>query len=510
MKKIVISSTPWQTRGAVLHNNRLQNIYFAAPHVEQLERAFYRGVVTKILPGIQTAFVNIGQEKAGFLHISEIDRELALARMQDSEVSDEFDEEKKEEQRPSQRQALDISKILHENEPVLVQVSKEPVYEKGAKLTTCFTLPGRFLVLLPNIPRIGISKKIDDREERQRLKNIVLSNLPEGMGAIIRTSTQNHTEKEIKRDLDYLMKTWRTILDKFAKATAQEKIHEDLPLELAIVRDHLDEDVDEVITNTKESQNNIYQFLKTIAPEYTHKVKLFNEPPLIFTHFGIERQIEAALQKKAELKSGGSIIIESTEAMTVIDVNTGKYTGRANMEETILQTNLEAAEEIVRQLRLRNIGGLIVIDFIDMSTAANRQRLYRHLEQTLREYDKFQSVVLRVSEFGLVQMTRKRAGKTLVQQLTQICTLCHGTGFIKSIATISSEILYKLKSMLLEKERGMNVSLLASTQIFTYLTETQYNSILELEKTFGCTIILENSEHIERDAHHIKFSTTKT
>lgn len=503
MKKIIISTTPWQTRGAVLYNNRLQNIYIAAHHMQQLERAFYRGVVTKILPGIQTAFVNIGQEKAGFLHISEIDRELALTRMQiSSDMSDEFEET--EDQRPQQRQALDISKILQEGEPVLVQVSKEPVYEKGAKLTTCFTLPGRFLVLLPNIPRIGISKKIEAREERQRLKTIVMSNLPEGMGAIIRTSTQNRAEKEIKRDLDYLMKTWRSILDNFTKATAQEKLHEDLPLELAIVRDHLDEDVDEVITNNKETHTNIYNFLKTIAPEYTHKVKLYQEPPLIFTYFNIDKQIEEALQKKTELKSGGSIIIESTEAMTVIDVNTGKYTGRANMEDTILQTNLEAAEEVVRQLRLRNIGGLIVIDFIDMSTASNRQRLYRHLEQTLREYDKFQSVVLRVSEFGLVQMTRKRTGKTLVQQLTQSCPTCHGSGFIKSIATISSEILYKVKNALFEIKRDTPVLLTVNTAIFDYITRIEYDSIIELEKQFGCPITIERTERLERDAHHIK------
>lgn len=510
MKKIIISATPWQMRGAVLHNGRLQNIYFASTHKPQLERTFYRGVVTKVLPGIQTAFVNIGQEKAGFLHISEIDRELAINRMQDtSGVDEDFEEEKKEEPRPVRRQAINIGKILQEREPVLVQVSKEPIYEKGAKLTTCFTLPGRFLVLLPNIPRIGISKKIESRDERLRLRKIVTESLPEGMGAIIRTSTQNQDEKAIKRDLDYLMATWRTILDKFAKAQAEEKIYEDVPLELAIVRDHLDEDVDEVITNSKEVQTAVYEFLKTIAPEYTHKVKFYKEPPLIFAHFNIEKQIEEALQKKAALKSGGSIIIESTEAMTVIDVNTGKFVGRSNMEDTILQTNLEAAEEIVRQLRLRNIGGLIVIDFIDMSSAGNRQRLYRHLEQTLREHDKFQSAVLRVSEFGLVQMTRKRTGKTLVQQLTQTCSTCHGTGFIKSIPTICSEILYQVKTTLFEVAAGTPVSLVVSQPVFEHITKVEYDSILQLEKQFGCLITIEGKDDLERDAHHIKFAPKK-
>lgn len=505
MKKILISVNPWETQAAILKGAQLQNIYVSTTAVKQLERSFYKGVVTKVLPGIQTAFVDIGQEKAGFLHISEIDRELALARMQDTVAIDEVDEERIEE--PTQRrQTLDISKILQEEEAILVQVSKEPVYEKGAKLTTCFTLPGRFIVLLPNIPRIGISKKIDNKDERQRLKQIILSTLPEGMGAIIRTSSLNRNEKEIKQDLIYLVKTWRAILDKFAKANAKEKIHEDLPLSMAVVRDSLDDDVESVIINDKKTHQELYKFIKNIAPEHAFKIKFFKEPPLLFPHFGIDKQINEALEKKTQLKSGGSIIIETTEAMTVIDVNTGRYTGRSNLEETILQTNLEAAEEIVRQLKLRNIGGLIVIDFIDMSLANNRQKLYRFLEQTLREHDKYQSVVLKVSEFGLVQMTRKRSGKTLTQQLTQSCNVCHGHGVIKSVFLLSNNILQNLKLSLLESPKGAQVLLSVNPELFEHIINVEYNAMLVLEHEFNCTITIESNPRLTREAYqlHIK------
>ncbi len=510
MKKILISVAPWETRAAVTKDDRLQNIYFADHTAIQLERSFYKGLVTKVLPGIQTAFVDIGQEKAGFLHISEIDRELALTRMQETiAIEDEISEDDQLEREPVRRQyhsSPDIGKILQEGEPILVQVCKEPVYEKGAKLTTCFTLPGRFLVLLPNIPRIGISKKIDDREERQRLKSVVLNNLPSGMGAIIRTSMYRRGEKEIKQDLDYLVRAWNDILERYAKAQLQEKIHEDLPLSQAIVRDYLDEDVESVITNDPKTHQEVYKFVKVIAPEYSHKIKLFKEPPLLFARYNIDKQIDEALQKKVILRSGGSIIIESTEAMTVIDVNTGKYTGSTNVEDTILQTNLEAAEEVVRQLRLRNIGGLIVIDFIDMSTSSNRQKLYHFLEQSLREHDKYQSVVLKVSEFGLVQMTRKRTGKTLIQQLTQSCQCCHGRGFTKSVNTLSNAILHNLKLTLLEAGKIKALIINVAPSIFEHITHREYEAILTLEKEFNCTITIASNAQIATEDYKVEIT----
>src|SRR3990170_505751 len=320
MKKILVNENPWQTRIAIIADGRIQSIYFSAHAIKTLERSYFKGIVTKVLPGIQTAFVDFGQERAGFLHISEIDRELAVENILKHLQIDE------QEGPTVRRQQLDINKILKEGEPILVQVSKEPVYEKGAKLTTCFTLPGRFVVLMPNIPRIGVSKKIEDRDERNRLKDIVRAELPEGMGAIIRTTSESRGAKEISKDMDYLIQTWKSIQKKFEAAKPKEKVHEDLDLALQIVRDHLDDDVEAVITDNKKLQKEIYRFVKSVAPEHSQKVKIYDEVTPLFERFGIEKQIEEALEKKVQLKSGGSLIIESTEAMTVIDVNTGKLT----------------------------------------------------------------------------------------------------------------------------------------------------------------------------------------
>lgn len=498
MKKILINDNIWQTRVAITDNGKLQNIYFTA-HVENpLERSFFKGVVTKILPGIQTAFVDFGQERAGFLHISEIDRELAVHT-----IIEQTDEDESTSPITS-KQNRNISDILKEKEPILIQVSKEPVYEKGAKLTTCFTLPGCFVVLMPNIPRIGVSKKIENREERQRLREIVKKELPEGMGAIIRTPCEGRSSKEISKDIKYLIQNWLTIQRKFDTAKPQEKLYEDIELPLQIVRDHLNDNVEMIVTDSPDMRKKVYEFIQSIAPEHSHKVTLYRGVLPLFTHFDIEKKIDYALIKKVPLKSGGSLIIESTEAMTVIDVNTGKFTGKKNLEETILKTNLEAAEEVVGQLRLRNIGGLIVIDFIDMAPIANRQKLSNFFEKTLREQDKFQSVVLQVSEFGIVQMTRKRSGKTLTQALTHQCRCCYGLGLVKSISTECYEILRVLKEMLRREKIKSDILLLVSSPMFDYLSATEYNSILQLEKITYNKIILRSQKDFLQGQYEIK------
>lgn len=500
MKKIIINKNPWQTRIAItLGDNVLQNVYFSAHATKTLERAYFKGIVTKVLPGIQTAFVDIGQEKAGFLHISEVDRELAIQRMSDTTSMDDEEPVKTHNRKPA-----DIKDIFTEKEAILVQVNKEPIYEKGAKLTTCFTLPGRFIVLMPNIPRIGISKKIEDRAERQRLRDLVKQHLPEGMGAIIRTTSDGKDAAHLTKDIEFLVAQWHSIQKQFAAAKPKEKLHEDLEISLQVVRDNLDSDVEAVITDDKENQTKIYKFIKDIAPEFANKVALYEGGSDVFEYYGVEKQLNQTLEKQVNLKSGGSLIIESTEAMTVVDVNTGRFTGRGNMEETILKTNLEAAEEIVRQLRLRNIGGLIVIDFIDMAIAANRQRLFNVFEKTLREHDKFQSVVLKVSEFGLVQMTRKRSGKTLVQELTNDCHACHGSGFVRSIKTECYNILRQLKKELQSNKSAKVFVLHVDQAVFDYMTTTEYNAILELEKTYKCKIELASQKNFNDSQYKIE------
>jgi ribonuclease G len=357
---------------------------------------------------------------------------------------------------------------------------------------------------MPNIPRIGISKKIEEREERARLRDLVKSELPEGMGAIIRTTSEGSDAHEIIKDIKYLLQTWDAIQAKFQKANTPEMIHEDLEISLQMVRDHLDDDVDAIITDDKENQNKIYKFIKTTAPEHSQKVALYEGVTGIFEHFHVEKQIEEALLRRVELKSGGSLIIETAEAMTVVDVNTGKFIGKANMEETIFKNNLEAAEEVVRQLRLRNIGGLIVIDFVDMTSHANKQKLFKFFEKTLKERDKFQSVVLKISEFGLVQMTRKRSGKTLVQQLTETCQACKGYGFVKSLQTESYEMLRHIKKELKANAKIKELSLQVNPRIFEYISSTEYNAILDIEKTYGLKISVVSQDTLATTQYKIE------
>lgn len=499
VKKIIINSDQWQTRVAITEDGELKNIYFEPHSQELLERSFFKGVVSKVLPGIQTAFVDIGKERAGFLHISEIDREMALEKISKHA---QLEDDEKPQPKPSSYQKPDIAKIIKEGEAILVQVSKEPVYEKGPKLTTCFTLPGRFLVLMPNIARIGISKKIEDRDERIRLKELIKEHLPEGMGTIIRTSAQSAGAKELLKDLAFLVKTWREIEQKYTAAEPEEKIYQDLDLVLQIVRDHLDESVEMVVVDNQQVQSSIYKFIRIIAPEFSHIIKLYAEPNNVFDYYKIETQIQAALERKVALKSGGSLIIETTEAMTVIDVNTGKFIGKSNLEDTILKTNLEAAEEVGRQLRLRNIGGLIVIDFIDMGINANRQTLFKKFEKLLKERDKFQSVVLKISEFGLVQMTRKRSGKTLMQQLMHSCPTCHTLGFIKSIQTRSYELLRQLKTEL-GSTPDKHITVHLHSDLFNYIGTVEYDAVLSLEKTFKGKITLATDANMAIGSYRI-------
>jgi len=494
VKKILINKDKWQTRVAVLNNDRLQDIYFDTHNKEDLDRCFFKGRVSKVLPGIQTAFVDIAQHKAGFLHISEVDRALATERITEVLQTDDREEFTEREIKSS----LNIGNVFSEGESVLVQVIKEPIHEKGAKLSTCFTLPGKFLVLMPNIPHLGVSKKIEAKEERMRLREFLQKNLPSGMGAIVRTTAEGRPIKDIQKDLAILISTWSSIQKKYKKAKPGEKVHEDLPLSLRAIRDHLDEDVEVVISDDQAELQSIHKFVKNFTPEHLNRLRFYSGPPPLFDRFKIDEQIEKALQKKVVLRSGGTLIIESTEAMTVIDVNTSKFTGSGSMmEDIILKTNLEAADEIVTQLRLRNIGGLIVIDFIDMANSSHRQKLSRVLEKTLKEKDKFQSVTLKISEFGLVQMTRKRAGKTLLQQLTNVCGICSGCGFVKSIQSISFEVLRQFKTEIQQKNLTTSIILSVSSKVFDYLIHQEYQSILQLEKQFGCKAIIECNEQYE-------------
>lgn len=497
MKKILIMVRPWETRIALTNNDLLQNIYFDSTVSFTLERSFFKGSVAKVLPGVQTAFVDIGQERAGFLHISEIDRGSAFKK--DRSFSDDLDEVV-EEAVPLRRdfsKDADISKILKQQDTILVQVSKEPISEKGAKLTTCFTLPGRFIVLMPNMAKVGISKRIESIEERKRLKDLVLSVLPDHSGCIIRTTSDGVGDEEILQDLKYLLETWDYIQEQYKTAPNQTCLYQDIELYLQIIRDHLDEGVEKIICDDKKIYDQIYDFVKKIAPELKSRIFFYKDTIPLFEIYNVEKQIQQALQAKVELPSGGSIVIDKTEAMTVIDVNTGRYVGATKLEETLLKTNMEAAFEAVRQLRLRNVGGLIVIDFIDMVQNQNRHKLFNYFEQMLKENDKSQSVVLKISEFGLVQMTRKRTGKTLTQQLMHPCQACYGIGFTKSLATRSYELFRHLENFFLSKNlhSSNGVLIITTHQMAEYLIESEYDVLIALEKKFKLKITVRGEDN---------------
>ncbi|MFC1854432.1 Rne/Rng family ribonuclease [Candidatus Dependentiae bacterium] len=506
MKKILINSEPWQTRVAVLDGDELRDLSLEMPEKPELERSFFKGKIIKVLPGIQTAFVDIGQQRSGFLHISEVDRVLASERIFESQDSggDTGNEEKKP--KKISRKAMDISKIFSEGDEVLIQVTKEPVFEKGAKLTTCYTIPGKFLVLMPNIPQIGISRKVEGKEERNRLKELISEILPEGMGAIVRTTADGRSSKDIKRDLSYLLATWKSINETMKKVGPSEKVYEDVSIALRAVREHLEEDTEAIVCDRSSVITEIKSFIQKFMPEQISKIKHYRGVQPIFDKFGVEKQIDELLHRKVHLKSGGTLIIESTEAMTVIDVNTGRFVGKkkGTLEETILNTNLEAAEEVVRQLRLRNIGGLIVVDFIDMMHLPNRQKLSHLLTKTLREKDKLQSVALKVSEFGLVQMTRKRSGRTLAQQLTHECSVCKSNGFVKSPATLSYELLRGLKREIIQDKVAGKIIVSVPASQFEYLTSSAFNALLSLEKRFKIRIVLERAGDLFRSQFRLR------
>ncbi len=519
MKKILITARPWEIRIAIIQNKQLQNIYFDSKHNFQLEKSFIKGKVIKLLPGVQTAFVEIGQEKAGFLHISEIDRTLARAKInlpQEDQVETEIDDDADENKIHLDKHYLrniNISDILKEGDYLLVQVNKEPINSKGPKLTTCFTLPGRFVILMPNIPKIGISKKIVDFNERKRLKDIILSFLPKDSGCIIRTTSENKNEHEIIADLKYLLNIWEGIQRKYKTTQDYSCLHKDIDLTYQIVRDNLDDSVEAIICDNKDLHDHINNFIQHISPEFAHKNFLYNNDEVsLFESYNVEKQIQKGLQSKVELSSGGSIILETTEAMTVIDVNTARFTGNNNLEETLFKTNMEAAKEIVRQLKLRNIGGLIVIDFIDMNINLNRNKLFSFFEKTLREEDRYQSVVLKISEFGLVQMTRKRSGKSLRNQLMKDCSQCNGTGMMKSIAERVHELLRILEKEIKLKKTKNNkyiCSITLNHYLADHLLNKEFETILFFEKIYDIKIVINEVMDNHLNAYHFEWIIKK-
>ncbi|HDZ90901.1 MAG: Rne/Rng family ribonuclease [Deltaproteobacteria bacterium] len=502
--ELIINARPYQTRVALVENGVVVELHIERDRGQELMGNIYRGRVVRVLPGMQASFVDIGLGRTAFLYVADVYRDFSdleqmmLANADGDQEVDEMDPEILRDHHLHEA-PLQIEDLLHEGQHIMVQVAKEPLGSKGARLTSHISLPGRHLVLMPTVNHIGISRRIEDKEERERLRKIISRIRPGPFGFIVRTVAEDGTEKRLEADMDFLLKLWENIQGKMEKGTSPALLHRDLSISLRAVRDLFTKEVDRLIIDSEEEYENIMEFIDTFDSTLKYSVELYEGPDPIFDTFGIEIEISRALGNKIWLKSGGYIVIELTEALTAIDVNTGSYVGKRNLEETILKTNIEAVKEIAYQLRLRNIGGLIVIDFIDMEKPSNRERVFMALKEALRR-DKAKTNVLQMSDLGLIEMTRKRTRPSLNRLLGNSCFYCEGKGTLKSAKTICYEIFRDLEREYSGPEEGGQVYVLVNPEIETVLREDEQKAIIDLEKRIGrgITIISKTNFHLEQ------------
>ena len=481
--ELIVNVTLGETRVARLENGVVTDLTIERKREEEVVGNIYKGRVVRVMPGMQAAFIDIGLERTAFLHASDVVRDLTRFEEEGEEKRD-IDEDEEEPPRPRRQQGdRSIENVLKDGKEILVQVEKEPLGSKGARVTSHISLPGRYLVYMPTVEHVGVSRRIGDASERGRLKDMI-RRLKKGAGGfIVRTVSSGVTEREFGEDVDYLTGAWKEIERKAAPAKAPSLIHAELDVLSRVVRDQFTPDVDRLVVDSKEAYREICDFVDSFMPKGRDRVELYEGSEPIFDAFGIEIEITRALGQKVWLKSGGYIIIEQTEALTAIDVNTGRFVGRRNVEDTILKTNLEAVKEIVYQLRLRSIGGIIIIDFIDMEISANRTKVYNALKEALRS-DKARTTISKISELGLVEMTRKRTREDLRRQLTNTCQYCEGKGYLKSPTTITYEIFRELVREAPEL-RGKQAMVLCHPSVAGVLYDEERAQLEELEARFG-------------------------
>jgi ribonuclease G len=555
-KQIVLNCTSQETRVAVLEGGQLAEIYIERLRNRGVVGNIYKARVQRVLPGMQAAFVDIGFEKAAFLHASDFLDELsdlppfavqpgadAESGEQDSDgmegganvpgMLEEFSVEPilgedpgrtelqtteasppveptvaspgAERGRTGRRgRRTPLETKLTRGEEILVQVSKEPMGSKGARVTSYISLAGRYLVFMPTTNHIGVSRRIADEQERKRLRDLVTSLRPtEGGGFIVRTVCEGLSKREIQADITFLTRQWQRIQQKSESAPAPAMLYYDMDQVQRTIRDLFTPEVGHVWVDSPHEHQRMLELVETLAPRLKGRLALYVGTEPIFDHFGIEAEIDKALDRKVWLKSGGTLVIDRTEALTSVDVNTGRYVGKKNQDETILRTNLEAAEEVVRQLQLRNIGGLIIIDFIDMENPADRQRVSDALQEAVRQKDKAQSRILKISELGLVEMTRKRARESLQQLLCSPCPHCDGTGQAKSVETISFEILRKVEHGGAFPVSSSRLVVKASPAVAAFLSDSESRALDQLEKAISKRIIIKAQESFRSGQYEI-------
>ncbi len=506
-KEMIISSNGHETRVAILEDDQLAEIFVERERNRGVVGNVYKGRVSKVLPGMQSSFIDLGLERDGFLYVSDVITNLDEFDGGDEDVETKAPGEGGEKAKPQKERQPEpkIEDLLKEGQDVVVQVAKEPLGTKGARLTGHVTLPGRFLVFMPTVDHIGISRKIATREERTRLRGIVKEFREQhhfGGGVIIRTAAEGRTKEDILADLHYFHKIWLEMRQKSEGRRAPAVIYQEPSLVNKLLRDLLTDDYTAIRIDDAREHERIVEFIGRIMPSLSSRVKLYDKDYPIFEEYGVQAELDKALRSKVWLKSGGSIVINQTEALVAIDVNTGRYVGKKSagrLEDTIIKTNLEAAREIVRQIRLRDLGGIIVCDFIDMEEKKNRQKVFQAVEQELRK-DRAPSKALQVSDFGLVIVTRKRVKQSLERVLTEPCPYCSGAGTIKSSSTICYEILTELKKVGPDLD-GPGVLLRVNPDIARALKEEERGVLRDLKTLLGRDVIVRPDVHL----HHEQF-----
>jgi ribonuclease G len=496
--EILINVTREETRVALLEGGLVVEFYVERKHDASLVGNIYKGKVLKILPGMQSAFVDIGLEKAAFLYITDIRDDIAdieeyVPLIEENDNPLELVSRKG-------RSELTIEDLMQEGQEILVQVSKDPIGSKGARITSYVTLPGRYLVLMPNVEHIGISRRITDEEERARLRGIVEGIRPKGYGLIIRTASEGSTEGDIKKDLEFLLLLWETISKKKDKVTAPSLIYSDLDLVFRSVRDLMSPDVKRLVIDYEEEYEKLKDFVRTNFEKLLGKIELYEGAEPIFDAFGIELDISRALGTKVWLKSGGYIIIDQTEAMTVIDVNTGKFVGKEELEDTIFRTNIEAVKEVAYQIRLRNLGGIIIVDFIDMERLENRERVFNAFVEAMKK-DKAKNTISHISELGLIQMTRKRVRESLGRILCEPCPYCEGKGFVKSPRTLCYEIFRKIKKI--AGRGGETIIVTAHPLVAELLSDEERPGLEVIENLYNVKVTVKENRNFHQENYEV-------
>ncbi len=467
-EEILINVTPPETRVAVIENGVLQELIIERTSKRGLVGNVYKGKVCRVLPGMQAAFVDAGLARAAFLHASDISAGNNATRSDN------------------------ISELVHDGSEVVVQVVKDPLGTKGARLTTNISIPSRYMVFMPHMPNVGVSQKIEDEGERTRLREILQRHTEETElqgGFIARTAAEGADEFALRADMRFLQRLWESIQEKAKTASATELVHEDLPLALRALRDLVGPDVEKVRIDSRSTFDKARQFAERFIPELRDKIEYYPGERPLFDLYGVEDEIQKALERKVDLKSGGHLVIDQTEAMTTIDVNTGAFVGHRTLEETIFKTNLEAAQAICRQLRLRNLGGIIIIDFIDMLDEEHKRQVLRALERCLA-HDHAKTHITEVSSLGLVEMTRKRTRESLEHILCEPCPCCGGRGTLKTAETTCYEIFREI----LREARQFDVEqllVLASTEVVDRLLDEESQNLAELEQFISKPIKLQ-------------------